>query len=83
MRRIRLRHGEECKTLDHSDWYTSIQMSCALIIALSLTLLVMLSVQIVTAKYSRTKFLNKLTLIPFYFCILFLLLLMFQVALIS
>ena len=46
-------------------------------------MLVILIVQIVAAKYSRTKFLNKLTLIPFYFCIFFLMLLMFQVALIS
>ena len=84
MSKIRLRHSkDECHALPYNDGYGSIQFSCAMVLALSVSLLVILIVQIVTAKYSRTKFTNKLTLIPFYFCILFLMLLMFQVALIS
>lgn len=82
MRKIRLRHSkDECE--ESNDGSGSIHFICALVLALVMSLLVILIVQIVAAKYSRTKFLNKLTLIPFYFCILFLMMLMFQVTLIS
>ena len=45
---------------------TSISYSFSIVIAISIELILYITFKVQTAKYSRTRILNKLTLIPFY-----------------
>ena len=62
---------------------TFVNTGDSIMIALSLSLLTMLVTIVVHAKYSREKFLNKLTLLPFYTSMTFLVLFLIQIGLLN
>ena len=67
--------------MDTAKGYVNISFIYSCMIAFTIPLILIITVKVLIAKYSRTRILNKLTLIPFYNMIAYLGLVLLQVSL--